>query len=157
MNRKIDGVRFTSIITLAVAAIISCRPAARTTSTAATAAANDTRGPSVWAVDVVTVRPGERENYRRFLEANWAKARRTLRERGEIRSYHAAFSPDAGGANAQVLLLTEYPDSTAYARREEIFQPVLAAQGRTLIDGKATRELTERLVSTSYVAFLGQR
>ena len=104
----------------------------------------------------MTVRVGERENYRKFLEANWTKAR-TLRERGEIRSYHAAFAPDSGSANAQVLLLTEYPDSSAYARREEIFQPVLAAQGRTLIDGKATRELTERLVSTSYVAFLGQR
>ena len=111
----------------------------------------------MWAVDIVTVRAGERENYRKFLEANWAKARRTVREQGDIRSYHAAFSPDTGSANTQVLLLTEYTDSSAYARREEIFQPVLAAQGRTLIDGKATRELTERLVSTAYTAVMGQR
>lgn len=156
MNWKIDGYRLAGITALACASIISCRPSAGVPS-AAPSRASDTRGPSVWAVDVVTVRPGEGENYRKFIEANWAKARRTLRERGEIRSYHAAFAPDTGSANAQVLLLTEYPDSSAYARREEIFQPVLAAQGRTLIDGKATRELTERLVSTSYVAFVGQR
>ena len=156
MNRKIDGSRLAFVATVAFALVASCRPAAPSTPATPTTT-NDTRGPSVWAVDIVTVRVGERENYRKFLEANWAKARRTLRERGEIRSYHAAFAPDTGSANAQVLLLTEYPDSSAYARREEIFQPVLAAQGRTLIDGKATRELTERLVSTSYVAFLGQR
>ena len=110
-------------------------------------------GPSVWSVDLVTVVPGERERYRRFLEANWARARATARARGEIRSYHAVFTPDTSGTGAgtQVLLLTEYPDSAAYKRREEIFQPILAAKGRTLIDGKGTRELTERLESRWYV------
>jgi hypothetical protein len=69
------------------------------------------------------------------------------------------FTPDTSGTGAgtQVLLMTEYPDSTAYKRREEIFQPILAAQGRTLIDGKATRELTERLESRWYVELLGGR
>ena len=106
----------------------------------------------------MTVRQGERENYRRFLGANWARARRTARERGEIRSYQALFSPDTAGTRAgTVLLMTEYPDSAAYARREEIFQPILAAQGRTLIDGKATRELTDRVESYTYVGVLGGR
>ena len=116
-------------------------------------------GPSVWSVDLMTVRAGERESYRRFLDANWARARRTARERGEILSYHALFTPDtsASGAGTQVILMTEYPDSAAYARREEIFQPILAAQGRTLIDGKATRELTERVENRWFVALLGQR
>ena len=111
----------------------------------------------MWAVDVVTVRVGERENYRKFLEANWAKSRRTLRERGEIRSYRAAFSPDTVGAKTRVLLMTEYPDSAAYARREEMFAPVLAAQGRTLIDGRSSREMTERIESWWYVDAMGQR
>jgi len=137
-------------------AIAGCRSAPQS-EPAINSPAADTRGPSAWSVDVVTVRAGERENYRRFVEANWAKARRTARERGEIRSYRAIFSPDTGSANAQVLLLTEYPDSSAYKRREEIFQPILAAQGRTLIDGKATRELTERLESRWYIEWMGQR
>ena|SRR5215216_958225 len=116
-------------------------------------------GPSVWSVDVVTVLSGERERYRRFLEANWARARATARTRGEIRSYHAVFTPDTSGTGAgtEVVLMTEYPDSTAYKRREEIFQPILAAKGRTLIDGKGTRELTERLESRWYIELLGSR
>ena len=116
------------------------------------------RGPSVWSVDVMTVRTGERESYRRFLDANWARARRTARDRGEIRSFHALFTPDTSstGAGTQVILLTEYPDSAAYARREEIFQPILTAQGRTLIDGKATRELTDRVESRWFIEPLGR-
>ena len=105
----------------------------------------------------MTVRVGERENYRKFLEANWAKARRTVRERGEIRSYHAAFSPDTAGAKARVLLITEYSDAAAYDRREAIFAPVLAAQGRTLIEGKSSREMTEGIESSWYVDAMGQR
>jgi hypothetical protein len=109
-------------------------------------------------VDVVTVRPGERENYRRFLEANWAKARRTARARGEILSYYALFTPDTSKTDegTQVVLTTEYPDAAAYHRREEIFQPILAAQGRTLIDGKATRELTVSIEGRWYTELLGQ-
>ena len=58
-------------------------------------------GPSVWAVDLITVLAGERERYRRLLD-----------------------------------------------------QPILAAKGRTLIDGKGTRELTERLESRWYIELL---
>ena len=112
-------------------------------------------GPSVWSVDIVTVKAGERENYRRFLEANWAKARRTAKSQGDIRSYHAVFADSAG--QTEVLLMTEYPDSARYNRREEIFQPILRAQGRTLIDGKATRELTDRLVGKDYTEVLGEK
>ena len=62
----------------------------------------------------------------------------------------------SAGAGTQVILLTEYPDSAAYARREEIFQPILTAQGRTLIDGKATRELTDRVESRWFIEPLGR-
>ena len=34
-------------------------------------------GPSVWSVDLMTVLPGEHDRYRRFIDANWARARRT--------------------------------------------------------------------------------
>lgn len=115
------------------------------------------RGPTVWSVDLMFVRAGDRESYRRFVEANWAKARRTAQARGEIVSYHALFTPDtsASGVGTRVLLMTEYPDSAAYARREEIFRPILAAQGRTLIDGKSTRELTDSVQFRDYVKLMG--
>jgi hypothetical protein len=97
----------------------------------------------------------QRRLYRRFIEANWARARRTARERGQIRSYHALFRPDTTTAGWHVVLLMEYPDAAAYERREEMFQPILAAQGRTLIDGKATRELTSRVENHALVRVFG--
>ncbi len=110
---------------------------------------------SVWSADFVTVRPGLRADYLRFLELNWARARRTALAQGHIRSYRALVAPDTT-PGWQVILLTEYPDSASYARREEIFRPILDAQGRTLIDGRATRELTERVVNRVLTAPLGQ-
>jgi hypothetical protein len=47
------------------------------------------------------------------------------------------------------------PDAGTYARREAIFQPILAAQGRTLVEGKGTRELTERIENRVLTAPLG--
>ena len=144
---------------IALTAVGACTRAAPSTTNRAVAADSPaSRGPSVWSVDVMTVRTGERDSYRRFLDANWARARRTARDRGEIRSFHALFTPDTSstGAGTQVILLTEYPDSAAYARREEIFQPILTAQGRTLIDGKATRELTDRVESRWFIELLGR-
>lgn len=77
--------------------------------------------PSVWSVDLMTVLPGEHDRYRRFIDANWARARRTARERGQVLSYHALFRPDTAQGNWHVVLPTEYPDSAAYGRREEMF------------------------------------
>ena len=47
-------------------------------------------------------------------------------------------------------LHTEYPDSASYARREEIFQPVMAAQGRTLVDGLDRSALGEIIALRLY-------
>lgn len=113
-------------------------------------------GPSVWSVDLMTVLPGEHDRYRRFIDANWARARRTARERGQILGYHALFRPDTAQGNWHVILLTEYPDSAAYERREEIFQPILRAQGHTRIDGKSTRELTSKVDYHTLVRRFGE-
>ena len=51
--------------------------------------------------------------------------------------------------------MTEYPDSAAYEWREEILQPILTAQGRRLIDGKAAPELTSRVENHWLVGLLG--
>ncbi len=140
-----------------VASVASCRSAAPVAGSATSGAkAAATAGPSVWSVDLVTVLPGERGRYERFLEANWARARRTARAKGEIRSYHALFTADTTVSGWQVILLTEYPDSAAYGRREEIFQPILTAQGRTLIDGKGPREMTAPLDGRWLLGLLGE-
>ncbi len=138
-------------LTLASMALAACRPAPPP----AAVAPRDAAARRVWSADFVTVRPGLRADYLRFLELNWARARRTALTQGQIRSYRALVAPDTT-PGWQVILLTEYPDSAAYARREEIFRPILDAQGRTLIDGRGTRELTERVVNRVVTAPLGQ-
>jgi hypothetical protein len=87
-------------------------------------------------VDVAYVRakPGELPRLVRFYQLNWARSRRTLQAQGAIVSYHLFVRADTTG-DYDIELHTEYPDSASYARREEIFQPVMAAQGRTLVDG----------------------
>jgi hypothetical protein len=138
-------------LALASMAIVACRPA----QPPATITPTDAGARSVWSADFVTVRPGLRADYLRFLELNWARARRTALTQRQIRSYRVLLAPDTT-PDWQIILLTEYPDSTAYARREEIFRPILDAQGRTLIGGRGTRELTERLVNRVVSAPLGQ-
>ena len=79
-------------------------------------------------------KPGQQARYLRYLEANWARARATALAQGEIRSYRV-LAVNESAAAWDVILLTEYPDSAAYARREAIFQPILDRQGQTLVDG----------------------
>lgn len=156
MIARIDGRHWVARFVLVAGGLSGCRSTTGgvVTSDPAQSPVVASGGPSVWSADFVTVRPGEHDRYRRFVEANWVRARRTARERREIRSYRALFTPDNATAGWHVILLTEYPDSAAYARREEIFQPILTAQGRTLIDGKATRELAERVENRWLVGLL---
>jgi hypothetical protein len=92
--------------------------------------------PEPHFVDVAYVRakPGELPRLVRFYQLNLARSRRTLQAQGAIISYHLLDRADTTG-DYDIELHTEYPDSASYARREEIFRPVMAAQGRTLVDG----------------------
>lgn len=97
---------------------------------------NETTSTSVWAVDVVRTLPGMQDEYLRNIETNWAGARGIARERGVIVAYRAfAAEPDSLG-EWDVLLMTEYPDSAAWANREAAFQEIFASPEfvRTPID-----------------------
>lgn len=106
---------------------------------------------SVWTADFMRTKPGQQARYLRYVDANWARARRTVQAQGGIKSFRVLVSSDSLAA-WDVLLLTEYPDSAAFARAEEVFRPVLAAQGQTLIDGMSGRgpdnELKRSVMST---------
>jgi hypothetical protein len=98
--------------------------------------------PHVVEVDYVRAKPGELPRLVRFYQLNWARSRRTLQQRGAIVSYHLLVRADTTGGY-DIELQTEYPDAAAWERREEIFRPVMAAQGRTLIDGLSRADLGE--------------
>mgnify|MGYP007028088381 CR=1 FL=1 len=83
--------------------------------------------PSVWAVDLVRTLPGAQTDYLRSIETNWARARHLARVRGAVASYRALAAPPDSTRGWDVLLMTEYADSTAWADREAIFQEVFAS------------------------------
>lgn len=97
-------------------------------------------GPRVVTLDLVKANPGERDRLVRYYRLNWERARATVLASNQIVGYRMLTGSDTG-SRWDVALETEYADSAAYARAEAIFQPVLQAQGRTLVDGKSRAEL----------------
>ncbi len=81
-------------------------------------------------------KPDELSRLIRFYESNWAAARATLlSQNGGIVGYRMLVATDTA-ATWDVMRETVYADSATYTRREQIFQPVLAAKGKILVDGK---------------------
>ena len=115
--------------------------------------------PAVWSIDHVKARPGEYENYRRYLEANWVPARVEALKRGHITSYRLLLQPQ-GDANAfDFVLLTRYTDLGTYERREalfaEVFQAIRGDRGPTLIDGKGSRALADIVLTRAFTEQAG--
>ena len=79
---------------------------------------------SVWAVDLVETLPGQQNNYIASIETNWANARRIAQDRGSVLSYRALVAPQDSTRGWDVMLMTEYSDSTEWANRESIFQSI---------------------------------
>jgi hypothetical protein len=76
---------------------------------------------SVWAVDFVKTKGGRQADYLQFIEQNWAKARAFMKEKGIVSNYQVLSSPQNQAAEWDVLLMTEYKDSSAYEKREAVF------------------------------------
>jgi hypothetical protein len=76
---------------------------------------------SVWAVDFVKTKGGRQADYLQFIERNWAQARAFMKEKGIVSNYQVLSLPTAQAAEWDVLLMTEYKDSSAYEKRESVF------------------------------------
>ena len=106
---------------LALFASDACAPGAVpvTTSTPSSAAA-----VSVRSLALIRTQPGVQAEYLRGIAANWAGARRLAREKSAVRSYRALASVPDTTRGWDVVLLTEYTDSAACARREATFAAI---------------------------------
>lgn len=83
----------------------------------------------VWTMDLVQTFPGQQEEYVRSIKANWARARGLIREQGQILSYRAFVAPQDSLRGWDVMLMTEYANSTAWGNREETFQALFDSPG----------------------------
>jgi hypothetical protein len=95
------------------------------------------------AIDTWRTIPGQRARYLAFLDSNWVPARAAVAGSGDVVGFRSIVLDSAAAAKAgwDVMLMTTYRDSTAWARREEVFAPVLARRGLIRIDGMGPREL----------------
>lgn len=76
---------------------------------------------SVWAVDFVKTKGGRQADYLQFIEQNWAKARAFMKEKGIVSNYQVLSLLQNQAPEWDVLLMTEYKDSSAYEKRETVF------------------------------------
>lgn len=89
---------------------------------------------TVWSVDLVRTLPGAQRDYLASIEANWAQARHLAREQGAVVSYRALAAEPDTSRGWDVLLMTEYADSAAWADRETIFQAIFASPAFVAIE-----------------------
>lgn len=103
---------------------------------------------TVWAVDFVKTKEGQFDDYLKFNEANWVKAREEMKKQGTILSYKVLTLPHNSGDEWNILLMTEYADMKMYEAREKSYQAAVAkirpaGQGATLINGKGARQMAD--------------
>lgn len=83
------------------------------------------KSTTLWVADFVKVKSGHRAETLFFYEKNWKLYRDTALAKGYISGYRLLETvPDSLG-NFDFILMTAYPDSVAYAKSEEHFQPLL--------------------------------
>ena len=101
--------------------------------------------PSVWSIGYARTHPGEQAGYLTFLELNWAEARRRAIEEGVVHSFRILARPDTAEATWDVMMLTEYADSTAYAGREAYFTAMFDRPDweTRLVEGKSARDMAD--------------
>lgn len=99
---------------------------------------------SVWTLDLVRTLPGQQAEYLRNIENNWASARNLAREQGAVLSYRALATTPDSARGWDVLLMTEYADSTAWADRETIFQAIFDSDAFSYVQpARPSAELRE--------------
>ncbi|MEM8488030.1 MAG: hypothetical protein AAF564_20935 [Bacteroidota bacterium] len=103
---------------------------------------------TVWAVDLVSTLPGQQENYIASIKSNWANARRIAKARSSVRSYRAFAAAKDSTRGWDVMLMTEYADSTAWSNREPIFEAIFASEEFVFVEpGSPPAEMRTFFVS----------
>jgi len=98
-------------------------------------------------VDLVRTLPGARDAYMQSIEANWASARRLAQAQGAVLSYKA-FVRQADSGAWDVMLMTKYRDSTAFANREATFQAIFASPEFTAVPSALPRDAMRRFFAS---------
>jgi hypothetical protein len=80
---------------------------------------------SITTMDFVKITPGKAPEALFFYENNWLKHREMALEKGFIKAFRILETLADSIANFDLILITEYADSTQYHMREARFQQIM--------------------------------
>ena len=83
------------------------------------------KNESVWVVDYVKIKDGKKAEALFYYEQNWKRYREEALRRGYIKSYNILLAQPDSLQNFDIMLMTEYADSTQLSKVEENFQPII--------------------------------
>ena len=103
----------------------------------------------IWSVATFEVYPNQGEDYLKFLKDNWVVARDSALQVGFVVDWEVWIEepvPTDSADTWNLVMLTAYKDSSAYANREALFTPILEAFGKPEpINGKGPRQMARFL------------
>lgn len=82
----------------------------------------------IWVIDLVKIKPGKEKEALYFYENNWLVFRKTAQEKGYIKSYQLLRSQKQDVQQFDLMLMTEFADSTSFKKMEENFRAVMEAR-----------------------------
>jgi hypothetical protein len=105
---------------------------------------------SVWAVDFVRIKDGQRADYLKFIEQNWARARSFMKDKGIVASFQTLSVSDVKNPQWDALLITEYVDQAGFERRETVFEEYRKTNPAVTVNGKTARDMSEIKFSRTF-------
>lgn len=115
---------------------------------------------SIWIADFSKVKNGHRAEMLYYLENNWKLYRDSALAAGHISAYRLLETTADSTGDFDFILLTEFPDSAAYAHREALFEPImkrLRPTGPILLNGVKIPDIRElKIAKTARTVFAAQ-
>ena len=83
------------------------------------------KNESIWVIDYVKIKDGKKAETLYYYEQNWKRYREEALKRGYIKSYSILQALPDSLQNFDLMLITEFADSTQLSKVEEHFQPII--------------------------------
>lgn len=103
---------------------------------------------SISIIDFVKIKNDKRQETIFYYENNWKRYRDSALDKGMIKSYRIYTTVPDSAAHFDLLLITEFKDSSQYALREENFQKIMGTanpDGPKLMNNRKPAEFRQNL------------
>lgn len=111
------------------------------------------------ALEIIKVKDGLWQEALFFFENNWKVYREDAIKQGIISSYQLLINR-ADSVSNNIILITQYPDSLAYANSVENFQPILEKirpNGPVHLNEKQRKDFIETIVFNTYKVWIDDK